>query len=158
MTDEQKEIYAGMFVLKLIDLKPEDGGMEMPVNLPHALQPFESVLDRLAVDSYVAVDRKKGKWVLTDEGIRYLGVLIDEVEGYIQEFDDWEASAMVRELRRRNLDPMRVRFMWGWYSGEFDDPVIYQQRRGISPVEEDWAAFITSDTFFTDLARDITDA
>ena len=65
---------------------------------------------------------------------------------------------MVRELRRRNLDPMRVRFMWGWYSGEFDDPVLYQQRRGISPIEEDWAAFIMSDTFFADLARDITDA
>lgn len=158
MTEEQRETYAGMFVLKMLDLKPEDGGIEMPVNLPHALLPFENVLDRLALEGYVQIDRKRGKWTLTDEGIRYLGVLIDEAEAYIEEFDDWEPAAVVREVRRRNLDPMRVRFLWGWYTGEFDDPILYQQRRGISPIEEDWASFIVSDAFFADLARDITDA
>jgi hypothetical protein len=158
MTAEQREIYAGMFVLKLLDLLPEDGGVELPVDLPHELVPFEDVLDRLAVEGYVEIDRRSGKWVLTDEGIGYLGLLIDEVEGYMEEFDDWAASAMVRELRRRNLDVMRVRYMWGWYTGEFDDPILYQQRRGISPVDEDWASFIVSEPFYADLARDITDA
>jgi hypothetical protein len=158
MTPDQKETYAGMFVLKMLDLLPEDGGVEMPVNLPHELVPLETVLDRLALEDRVEIDRRAGKWVLSEEGIHYVGALIDEVESYIEEFDDWGASAMVRELRRRNLDAMRVRFMWGWYTGEFDDPVLFQQRRGMSPVDEDWAAFMVSDAFYAELARDITDA
>ena len=54
----------------------------------------------------------------------------------------------------RNLDVFRARFLWGWYSGEFDDLVLFQQRRGVSPVEQFWAFYLTGDDFYRELARD----
>lgn len=154
-SEDQKQTYVGMFVLKLLDLKPADGGVEMPVNLPHEFYAFEPVLEAMAVDSLVEVNRKKGRYELTRAGIDYLGTLIDEAEGYIEEFDDEETEDMLAVLRRRGTDPLRVRFLWGWYQGEFDDPVLYQQRRGVEPVERDWAAYLLSDAFYADLARDL---
>ena len=49
----------------------------------------------------------------------------------------------------------RARFLWGWYTGEFDDLVLFQQRRGIKPVERLWAYYLISDEFFATLAEDI---
>jgi hypothetical protein len=51
---------------------------------------------------------------------------------------------------------MRARFLWGWYEGEFDDLVLFQQRRGVSAVETLWAYYLMSDAFWTELARDFT--
>lgn len=155
ISSDHKETYVGLFVLKLLDLDPKDGGVEFPVNLPHDLYPFEPVLEMLATQGLVQIDRRKARYVLTQAGIDFLGTHIEEAESYIDELDELETDEVVRRLERRKIDPMRVRFLWGWYQGEFDDPVLFQQRRGMTPVERDWASFVQSERFFEELARDL---
>lgn len=154
ISDEEKLTYAAMWVLKMMDLEPKKGGLAFPVTLPHTLVPFEPVLEALAVDGLIELHRRSGMYRLTPAGVEYLGALIDEAESYIEEFDDMEVDAMVPILRRRNVDLLRVRFLWGWYQGEFDDPVLFQQRRGQHPVERDAASYLLSDAFFVELLRD----
>ncbi len=155
LTESQKFTYAGLWVLKMLDLDPKEGGVQLDVSLPHGWYPLEGVLEQLTLDGLVEIDRKKGRYRLTDEGIAYIGTMIDEAEAYIEEFDRMETPDVVRTLRRRNIDPMRVRFLWGWYQGEFDDLIVYQQRRGFPEVERDWASFLLSDAFYEDLATDL---
>lgn len=155
LSESQKVTYAGFWVLKMLDLGAKEGGVELEVLLPNDWAPLEGVIEQLVMDDLVAIDRKKGRYVLTPQGIETIGVLIDEAEAYIEEFDDEDPDQIARVLRRRNLDPMRVRFLWGWYQGEFDNLVVFQQRRGFAEVERDWAAFLLSDAFFEDLARDL---
>ncbi len=131
--------------------------MPMPVVLPPALMPFEPVLERLAVEELVEIDRKRGEYRLTQRGLDAIGLHIDEAEGYIEEFDDLEVEQMLGILRQRNVDPMRVRFLWGWYQGEFDDPVVFQQRRGVPVIERDWASYVQSDAFFAAIAEDLAE-
>ena len=64
---------------------------------------------------------------------------------------------MIAQLKGRNLDPYRARFLWGWYDGEFDDLVLYQERRGAKPVERLWAYYLMSDAFWNDLERELED-
>lgn len=154
ITADQRHAFVSLYVLKLLDLEPEDGGVSMPVVLPHSLAAFEPTLERLAVDGLVEIDRKRGEYRLTSRGIESLGVHIDEAEGYIEAFDDMEVEEMVPILRQRNVDLMRVRFLWGWYQGEFDDPVLFQERRGVAAVERDGASYVQSDAFFAALAED----
>jgi len=155
VSEDQRFAYVSLVVLKLLDLQPHDGGRSMPVVLPAELMAFEPVLERLAVEGLVEIDRKAGEYRLAQLGIDHLGVHIDEAEGYIEEFDDVEVSGMLAVLRRRSVDPMRVRFLWGWYQGEFDDPVLFQQRRGVPSVERDWAAYMQSNAFFAALVEDL---
>ena len=157
VTHEQKLSYAGIYVLKKMDLKPADGGVAMPVVLDAALSPLEEALERLVMQGYLEIDRKAQRYKITKLGYKYIGTLIDEAEAVIDEFDEWETADMVAELERRNLDPLRARFLWGWYQDEFDDLVQFQHRRGIDPVEPDWAAFVTSDAFYDNLALDLAD-
>jgi hypothetical protein len=157
VTPEQIATYAGIYVLKLMDLKPADGGIQMPVILDAKLAPLEDVLERLVLQSRLEIDRKRQRYALTKIGIQYIGSLIDEAEGIIHEFEEWETADMVAELRARNLDPLRARFLWGWYQGEFDDLVQFQERRGIEPIEYSWAEFITSPAFYDNLALDLED-
>ena len=146
--------YAGLWLLKMLDLAPEDGGRELPVVLPGELSPLEPVLERLAVEGLIEIDRKRGRYRLTDAGLQHIALAIDEAESFIDEFDDQDAQTIVAELRRRNLDPLRVRFLWGWYQGELDDLVLFQQRRG-AQVEPDWASYLTGDALYQELARDL---
>lgn len=155
ITEDDKLTYAGIYLLKKLDLSAEDGGIELPVVLPHAYQPLDGVLERLVIDEYVEIDRKRGRYRLTDRGTAYIGTLIDEAEAFIDEFDDLETDEVVAILRRRNLDSMRVRFLWGWYQGELDDLVLFQQRRGVERVERDWAFYLLSDELYAELARDL---
>jgi len=157
VSEDQRNAYVSLFVLKLLDLAPEDGGLAMPVLLPHDLAAFEPTLERLAVEGLVEIDRKRGEYRLTPRGLDTLAVHIDEAEGYIEAFDDLETEAMLAILRRQGVDPMRVRFLWGWYQGEFDDPVLFQQRRGAPVIERDWAAYVQSDGFFAALAEDLSE-
>lgn len=157
VSDDQRAAYVALFVLKLLDLAPEDGGMSMPVVLPASLMPFEPVLEHLAVEELVEIDRRRGEYRLAQRGLDTIAMHIDEAEGYIEEFDDVEVEEMLDILRQRNVDPMRVRFLWGWYQGEFDDPVVFQQRRGAAVVERDWASYIQSDAFFASIAEDLTE-
>ncbi|MCA9708208.1 MAG: hypothetical protein KDK70_20315 [Myxococcales bacterium] len=155
ITEDQRLTYAGIYLLKKLDLAPEDGGIELPVVLPHAYQPLEGALERLLLDELVAIDRKRGRYRLTERGIATIGTLIDEAEALVDELDELETEEVVAILRRRNLDPMRVRFLWGWYQGELDDLVLFQQRRGVTPIEHDWALYLLSDELYAELAREL---
>lgn len=154
-TEDQKLTYAGIYVLKKIDLKPADGGLELPVLLDGVLGSLEQAVERLVMQGHLQIDRKKQRYAITKSGYAYIASLIEEAEGLIDEFDEWETLDMVHELVDRNLDPLRARFLWGWYQGEFDDLVVFQQRRGLDPVEYEWPAFVVSDAFYEDLERDL---
>lgn len=155
ITDEDKQTYAGLYVMKKMDLRPEDGGMTFPVVLPSELSPLDELLQQLAVDGYVQINAKKERWELTKQGIAYLGENIDEATDLVDEFDEAELPEVIAELEERKLDVFRARFLWGWYDGELDDLVLYQERRGIRPVERMWAFFLMGDELWNDLARDL---
>jgi hypothetical protein len=156
MIDEsRRQLYAGIWVMKKLDLEPEDGGVTLPLLLPHDWAPLEGVLDRLVMDGLVAMNRGKGRYELTPRGIETVGMLIDEAETYIEEFDGVPAPELVRQLERRKVDPVRVRFLWGWYQGELDDLVLFQQRRGIAEVEHDWAEYLVGEGLWRELGRDL---
>lgn len=155
VTEEQIKTYAGIWLLKKLDLKPRDGGLELPFGLPAELTPLEELLAELKVAGLIELNHRKDRWQLTKAGIGYLAALIDEAERLIDEFDDWETPDVVAELRRRNLDPLRARFLWGWFDGEFDDLVEFQRSRGVSPVQPLWAYYLTDDEFYAEIAKDL---
>jgi hypothetical protein len=157
ITEEQKQSLVGLWLMKKLDLKPADGGMELPVVLPGDLSPLDEYLQQLAVEDYLAINQKKGRYELTKKGLAYLGHAIDEAQEMVDELDELETAEAVAELRARNLDLLRARFLWGWYEGELDDLVLFQERRGVQPVERMWAFYLTSDEFFRELARDFSD-
>lgn len=155
LTEEQKLVYAGIWLLKKLDLEPKDGGMEVPLHLPSELGPLGEVLAELQGQGFVQLHKRKERWELTKAGIAYLGELIDEAAALVEEFEDAELEDVVRALRRRGLDVFRALFVWEWYTGELDDLVLFQQRRGIEPVETLWAYYLLSDEFYAALARAI---
>ena len=150
-----KLTYAGIYMLKKLDVAPEDGGLVLPLALPRELDPLDPALEQLAIAGLVAMNKKKGIYELTKLGIEHIGTLIDEAETYVEEFDEQPAETVVAEVQRRRLDPMRVRFLWGWYQGEFDDLVLWQQRRGLAEIDRDWASYLMGDEFWTELGQDL---
>ncbi len=157
LTHEHKLTLAGIYVLKKMDLAPADGGMPMPILLPSELSALDDVLQELVNADLIETNRRKERYQITKKGLGYLAAVIDEIEAVIEEFDDEELVDCVAELRRRNVDVLRVRFLWGWYDGELDDLVLFQQRRGVSPVNPDWADYLLSDAFYEALASDYDD-
>jgi len=155
INERAKLTYAGVYVLKKLDVTAEDGGLKIPLVLPHELDPLDRTLEQLVLDGYATMDKKKGQYLLTPGGIDHIGTLIDEAEHYIDEFDGMDVERMVPELQRRRIDPLRVRFLWGWYQGEFDDLVLWQQRRGLTEIEDDWAAYLVGDAFWSELASEL---
>lgn len=153
--EDTRTRYAGYYVMKLLDLEPADGGLKLPVVMPSELSPLESILHELAVEDLVEIHSKSGEWRLTKKGLGMLAGLIDEATALVDEFDDDEPEDVVAELRRRNLDPYRARFLWGWYDGEFDDLVAFQEQRGVRPIERLWAYYLISDEFWSELAREV---
>jgi hypothetical protein len=152
---DQKKQLVSLFLLKKMDLSPEDGGMTFPVVLPSELSPLDELLQDLAVDDLVAINAKKGHYELTKKGLEYLGRVIDEAEAMVDELDDLEVEEAIEELRERRLDLVRARFLWGWYEGEFDDLVAWQEERGVRPIERMWAFFLMSDAFWRELSREL---
>jgi hypothetical protein len=155
LTPEQKLSFVSIYVLKKMDLKPEDGGVTMPIVLPPELAPLEDALQELVNDDLIELNRKKERYDITKKGFARIGELIDEAEAIVEEFEEYELEEAVDELRARGLDVFRARFLWGWYDGELDDLVAFQERRGISPVERMWAYYLVSDAFFDTLEQDI---
>ena len=153
--DETILVYAGIYVLKKMDLEPKDGGMVFPFALPSDLTPLLEVLVDLESRGLIEMGRRKDQWNLTKAGIAHLAQLIDEATALIDEFDDDELPDVVAELRRRNLDPLRARFLWGWYDGEFDDLVEFQRQRGVAEIQELWAYYLTDDDFYAELSREL---
>ncbi len=154
MDDTQRRL-AGLYLMKKLDLSPEDGGMPLPLPLPRELDLLDEVLDPLVVAGLVDMDRRRKQYVLTERGIETIGHHIDEAEHYIDEFDGMAVEQLVPLLRQRRLDPLRVRFLWGWYQGEFDDLVLWQQRRGLAEIDEDWASYLVGDGFWRELATEL---
>lgn len=152
ISDEQKQALAGLWVLKQMDL----GNLEFPVIVGSDLAPLDDVLQQLAVDGYIDINARKQRYELSKKGVEYLGRTIDEAQTLVDELDELETTEAIAEIRARKLDLMRARFLWGWYEGEFDDLVVFQQRRGVSSVETLWAYYLMSDAFWTELARDFT--
>lgn len=153
--DDDIRAYAGIYVLKKLDLEPRDGGMIFPIALPSELTPLDEIFHEQAVAGHVEIHRRKERWQLTKAGIAYLATLIDEAEALIEEFDEDELPDVVAELRRRNLDPLRARFLWGWFDGELDDLVEFQRRRGVTPIQTLWAYYLTDDDLYAELAKDL---
>jgi hypothetical protein len=155
-SESQKLTYVGIWLLKKLDVGPEDGGIVLPLALPRELEPLDPALEQLVIAGVVAMNKKKGRYELTPVGVDHIGTLIDEAEHWIEEFDGMPPERVVAETKRRRIDPLRVRFLWGWYQGEFDDLVLWQQRRGLAEIERDWALYLMGD-FWTELARDLAD-
>src|SRR5262245_27024495 len=88
ISEDQKQSLVGLWLLKKLDLKPEDGGMTLPVVLPADLSPLDETLQQLAVDGYVEIEKKKGRYKLTKQGIAYLGNVIDEAQQMVDELDE----------------------------------------------------------------------
>lgn len=153
--DETRLDFAGIFLMKKLDLEPKDGGIELPIALPRELEPLDPVLEHLVLGGWVEMDKKKKIYKLSSAGVDRIGSLIEEAEHYVEEFDEKEADVVVAELRRRRLDPLRVRFLWGWYQNEFDDLVLWQQRRGLPEVETSWADYLVDPRFFDELASEL---
>ena len=153
--DDDIKQYAGMWILKMMDLKPEDGGMTFPLSLPNDLTPLDEVLHDLRAQGLVSINQRKERWELTKDGIAYLARLIAEAEELMDEFDEHEVPEVVAELRRRNLDLVRARFLWGWFDGEFDDLVDFQRQRGVRPVQPLWAYYLTDEAFYAEIAKDL---
>lgn len=155
ITDDQKHTYAALYLLKRVDLAPKDGGLEIPVVMPPELAPIDELMQQLAVDGLVEINARKGRWELTKRGIAYLGEVIDEASALVDEFDDDELEDVIATLRDRNLDVYRARFLWGWFEGEFDDLVLFQERRGVAPIERMWAYYLMGDEFWRELGREV---
>lgn len=151
ISNELKQTLAGLWVLKQMDL----GNYEFPVIMGSDLSPLDDVLQQLAVDGYVDINKRKERYELSKKGIDYLGSTIDEAQALVEELDELETADAIAEIKARKLDLMRARFLWGWYEGEFDDLVAFQQRRGAS-VETLWAYYLMSDAFWAELARDFS--
>ena len=153
--DDQKQTFIALWLLKKLDLKPEDGGKTFPVVLPGELSPLDEPLQQLAVDELIQINVKKARYELTKKGIAYLGEVIDEASDLVDELDDLETDEAIEEIRARGLDLFRARFLWGWFDGEFDDLVLYQERHGVSPVERMWAFYLTGDDFWREIAKEL---
>ena len=152
--EEQKQTLVALWLLKKLDVDPKEGGLELPVVLSSELSPLDEYLQQLAVEDYVTINAKKGRYDITKKGIAYLGQVIDEAQEMVDDLEELETEEAVAELQARNLDLMRARFLWGWYEGEFDDMVLFQERRGVQPIERMWAFYLTSDEFFAEIAKD----
>jgi hypothetical protein len=153
--EEQKLIYAGMWVLKMLDIGPKQGGLFVEVPLPPEYDFAEEIFDYLIDENLIFINEKKACYDLTDEGMDYIRRIIHEAEALVDEFQDEELEDMLEELEERHIDLLRSRFLWGLYHGEFDNVVLFQQQRGMQPVERNWARFITSNEFFENLMLDL---
>ncbi len=142
--------YAGMYVLKLIDLPPKEGGHIFEVPLALEDEHLEPVLDDLLFHGLIDIDTVRTCYVLTQDGRNYVDKLIGEVEAYIDKYQEFEPTTKVNLMRRDNINPLRARFLWGLYDGEFDDLNEWQDNWQINPAErvDDWRFVITRKEFY----------
>jgi hypothetical protein len=155
LDEETRNRYIGIWLLKKLDLPEAEGGMVFPVVLPSELSPLDEHLQELAVEDLIEINPKKARYELTKKGIAFLGQLIDEASELVDELDELETDEAIAELRARGLDVYRARYLWGWFGGEFDDLVTFQERRGVKPVERLWAYYLTDDEFWNEIAKDL---
>lgn len=154
MSHDQMLSYAGMWILKMLDIGPANGGIKIEVPLASEHIMAEEVIDYLYNMGYIDIQTEKYSYAITDKGFHYIREIIAEAEAIIDEFIDVDTEEMIRIYQNRNLDIFRARFLWGLYDGEFDNVVQFQQKRGFREIERNWSIFITSDAFYKNLALD----
>ena len=149
--------YAGMYILKKIDLPPDEGGHPFEVPLTGLDEHMEPILDDLMFHGLIDIDTVKTQYVLTADGTDYIHKLIDEIEGYINKYQDFEPTTRVNLMKRDRINPLRARFLWGLYDGEFDNFDQWQENWGITAENkiDDWRDVITSKPFYDMLFEDI---
>ena len=59
ISEDQKQTFVSLWLLKKLDLDPKEGGIEIPVVVPSELSPFDEYLQELAVEDYVTINAKK---------------------------------------------------------------------------------------------------
>lgn len=168
VTEEKRQVYSELIVLKLMDVGPDDGGVEFPRDLPSELSPLQTILEELRFKGLIEiVAKKRGAlaamrfkakeevYALTPAGVEHLGRVIDEAEGYVTEYDEMDTADMIADAQSKKRDPVRIRFLWGWFEGEFDDLALFQERRDIEPVERLWAYYMTSNEFWAEVVKDL---
>jgi hypothetical protein len=65
ISEDQKQTFVSLWLLKKLDLDPKEGGLELPVVLSSELSPLDDYLQQLAVEDYVAITSKKGRYDIT---------------------------------------------------------------------------------------------
>ncbi len=149
--------YAGLYILKMVDLPPEEGGHLFEVPLSGLDEQMEPILDDLFFHNLIEIDTDKARYALSQDGSDYVDKIVAEVEDYIDKYQEFDPATKVSLMRRDKMNPLRARFLWGLYDGEFDDFNEWQENWNIDPTQrkEDWQDVITSKDFYDMLFEDI---
>lgn len=149
--------YAGLFILEKIDVGPNDGGHNFDVPLMGIDEQLEPILDDLLFHDLLDIDSENTCYTITDKGYKYIKDIIKEAENYLSKYQEFEPTTRVNLMKRDGVNPLRARFLWGLYDGEFIDIKQWQDDRGISLEEqvEDWREFITKKEFYDILFEEI---
>ena len=95
---------------------------------------------------------------LCQKGEQYIDSLVQEIESYMDKYEDFEPQTRINLMKRDQIDPLRARFLWGIYDGEFDDLVQWQAQAHSFKPFEDWRQLITSKDFYDFLFQEIKQA
>ncbi|GMT50338.1 MAG: hypothetical protein IEMM0008_1877 [bacterium] len=149
--------YSGLYILKKLDLPPEEGGHLFEVPLSGLDEHMEPILDDLFFHNLIDIDTDNARYALTQEGSEYIDKIVAEVEGYIDKYQEFDPATKVNLMRRDKVNPLRARFLWGLYDGEFDDFNEWQENWDIDPTQrkDDWREVITSKDFYDMLFENI---
>ncbi len=149
--------YSGMYILKKMSLSPEEGGHIFEVPLSGMDEHLEPVLDDLLFHDLLEIDAVNTRYKLTREGEQYVDKIIGEIEGYIGKYQDFEPVTRVNLMKRDRVNPLRARFLWGLYDGEFDNLKQWQEDWEVESAEilADWQLYVTKKEFYDELFWDI---
>jgi len=100
--------YAGMYVIKKMDLTPADGGHIFEVPLQGLDEHLEPVLDNLMFNNLIFIDTNRVQYDLTKDGEQYVRSLIDEAEVYIDKYQEFEPTTRVNLMKRDKVNPLRA--------------------------------------------------
>jgi hypothetical protein len=117
-----RSTYEALYLLKKLDLAPEDG-LVLPVVLPSELSPLDETLQQLAVDDLIVINARKNRYRLTARGSR-TSAPRSTGRALVDEFDDHEVEDAIRTSRAISM--CSGRDSCGWYEGEFDDLVVFR--------------------------------
>jgi DNA-binding PadR family transcriptional regulator len=144
----QKLAFAGIYLLKKLDLPTEDGGVELSSALAEDGSVLAPVLAQLEQQRFVERVGDPPLFELTDAGLEHLEALMEEAEALVPSDAELETDDAIHVHEHRGLRSLRERFLWSWYRGELDDLVGYQRARGLEPVDTSWARFLLSDALY----------
>lgn len=153
----QKHTFAGIYLLKKLDLPPEDGGVALSSTLAEDVSALAPVLEQLAQQGLVESAGDPPLYALTHAGLEHLDALMDEAEALAPTDAALQTDDAIHAHEHQGLRSLRERFLWSWYRGELDDLVGYQRARALEPLEASWARFLLSDALYDTLGLDAED-